>query len=271
MDANEGVNCLLRMVFDCQTSPILLLTRSESEAPPPLLIQNHRTLPTIHTIRNNALPIDLQPSSFLLNIDWITMVTTCFRGNKNYSMRISGDLDKIKRCNALYHLLNNRYHNRILNFPDDRKQDHFTTKWFRNDLPRFCCLMILLGHVVDDIGCASTDSTLLSHPQDHFVAIPDTAEELEGFYLHYNRVKHRWVRSGLALGSDKLPLRSMSYVQSNHIVRSKMKRYSKCFGMFFLDRTLDCDSLIRMVSEPKSVLCCWVCQKLRCYCDMYGR
>ena len=60
-----------------------------------------------------------------------------------------------------------------------------------------------------------------------------------------DRVKHRWVRSGLALGSDKLPLRSMSYVQLKHIARSKTKRRSERFEFLFPGRTLDCDSLIR--------------------------
>ena len=173
------------------------------------------------------------------------MVTTCFRGNKNCSMRISGDSDKIKRCNALYHLLNDRFNNRILNCVDARKREHFTTYWFRNNLPRFCCLVTLLGHVLDDVGCSSAESTLLSHPQDRFVAVSDTTEELEGCYLHYDRVQHRWVRSGLAVGSDKLPRRSMNYVQSKHIARSKMKGHSERFELFFPDRTLDCDSSIR--------------------------
>ena len=48
----------------------------------------------------------------------------------------------------------------------------------------------------------------------------------------------------MALGSDKLPLRLMSYVQLKHIARSKMKRCSKRLELFFPDRTLDCYSLI---------------------------
>ena len=160
-------------------------------------------------------------------------------------MRISCDSHKIKNCNILYNLLNDRFNTRIINSVSESKQDNLTVRWFRNNLGRFCCLVTLLGHTIDDIECATADSTLLCHPQDRFVSASGTIGDLEGCYLHYDSILHRWVRSGLAVGSDALPRRSMNYAQSQHIQRSRTKGSNKRFELYYPDRMLDNNSSIR--------------------------
>ena len=255
-DANNGMPTLLRMAFDLGSSKILLPSPSLNETPPPPSsppttthpdVSPHNPLPNIHIISDLASPSpsDLPPSSFLLDPDWIAMVTTCVLGVKNFAMRISCDSRKIKNCNILYNLLNDRFNTRIINSVCESKQDNLTVRWFRNNLGRFCCIVTLLGHTIEDIECATADSTLLCHPQDRFVSASGTIGDLEGCYLHYDNILHRWVRSGLAVGSDGLPRRSMNYAQSQHIQRSRTKGSNKRFELYYPDRTLDNNSSIR--------------------------
>ena len=160
-------------------------------------------------------------------------------------MRISCDSPKIKICDALYNLLHDRFNNRIINNVDVSKQNCLTVRWFRKNLGPFCSLVTLLGHVIEDIKCATADSTLLYHPQDRFVPASGTTGDLEGCYLHYNSNLHCWVRSGLTVGSDSLPRRSMNCAQSQHILRSRTKASNKRFELYYPDRTLDSITSIR--------------------------
>ena len=87
-NANNGMPTLLRMAFDLRSSKILLPSPSLNETPPPSSspptithpdVSLHHPLPNIHIISDLASPspFDLPPSSFLLDPDWIAMVTTC--------------------------------------------------------------------------------------------------------------------------------------------------------------------------------------------------
>ena len=160
-------------------------------------------------------------------------------------MRISCNLHEINICDTLYSLLNDRCNNQIINSVEESNQNTLTVRWFRISLGRFSSLVTLLGHTIEDIECATVDSTLLCHSQDRFVSASRIAGDLEGCYLHYDEKFHCWVRSGLAVGLNVLPRRSMNYAQSQHILRSRTKASDNIFELYYPDRVLDSNTFIR--------------------------
>jgi len=54
--------------------------------------------------------------------------------------------------------------------------------------------MCLAGHIVKDFDTYDISEGLLEHPtDDSFNLISGELEKLEGCYIFYNRVKHRWI------------------------------------------------------------------------------
>jgi hypothetical protein len=74
------------------------------------------------------------------------------------------------------------------------------------NLPRAVALMIINGHVTDDLECFTDDSTcLLQNPllKDLAFVEVDMADCCEeGCYLYFNTKNSCWVRSGKAVGRN---------------------------------------------------------------------
>ena len=73
------------------------------------------------------------------------------------------------------------------------------------NLPKLCGMLIFYRHVSYDIVACDNDTTLLIHPSDKnnsFVKVEEEVDKWEGCYLHYNTIRHIWVRSGKVVGSD---------------------------------------------------------------------
>jgi hypothetical protein len=87
---------------------------------------------------------------------------------------------------------------------DVSKHSHWCLLWAVKNLPRAAALMIINGHVTDDLECFTDDSTcLLQNPllkDSAFVEVDmaDCCEE--GCYLYFDTKNSCWVRSGKAVG-----------------------------------------------------------------------
>ena len=70
--------------------------------------------------------------------------------------------------------------------------------------------MCLSGHIVDDLKYFMVDQCILSHPNDcnglrSFSNEPAGSKlsSLEGSYLHYDKVKIKWIRTGKVSGAGE--------------------------------------------------------------------
>ena len=70
--------------------------------------------------------------------------------------------------------------------------------------------MCLSDHIVDDLKYFKVDQCLLAHPNDRdglrsFSNEPAGSKlsSLEGSYLHYDKVKRKWIRTGKVSGAGE--------------------------------------------------------------------
>ena len=96
-----------------------------------------------------------------------------------------------------------------LNFHiDDRvdpiKQNHWTLRFTRDNIPPMAAAMCFFGHIMDDISMHQLDEHLLDLPMNAmFQMISGDLSSLEGCYLYYDKCKHKWIRSGKSSGDGK--------------------------------------------------------------------
>ena len=82
---------------------------------------------------------------------------------------------------------------------DRRRREHYTLDFVRDNIPAMAAALCLCGHVAEDLSSFGMDECLLVHPNNSsndnvfksFVDHPMGAQldNLEGCYLHYDRVK----------------------------------------------------------------------------------
>ena len=74
------------------------------------------------------------------------------------------------------------------------------------NLGRVSAIMVVMGHVKNDLSMAKTNSrtSLLCPPGDSFIiAGTDEILDLEGAYLYYDIDDSCWIRSGKVIGNDR--------------------------------------------------------------------
>lgn len=107
-------------------------------------------------------------------------------------------LTKLLRKRLRFHL-----QERIL---DDKKRRHWCLQWAACNLPRVAVIMVVAGHVTDDLECCTDSSTcLLQNPllDDSFFVEVDLSMDdcrVEGCYLYFDTKNCCWVRGGKAIG-----------------------------------------------------------------------
>ena len=76
--------------------------------------------------------------------------------------------------------------------------------WAEDNLPRICTIMVMAGHIKDDLRSAKHHSCLLKSRIDSFVdSLLDKFSKLMGAYLCYDKENCRFVRSGKVFGNNR--------------------------------------------------------------------
>jgi hypothetical protein len=88
---------------------------------------------------------------------------------------------------------------------DAAKRTHWCLQWAARNLARAAALMVLSGHITDDLECSKRDAStcLLGMPllrDSAFVEVDMDDCCVEGCYLYFDTKNGCWVRSGKAVG-----------------------------------------------------------------------
>ena len=95
---------------------------------------------------------------------------------------------------------------------DKRRRHHYSLDFVRDNIPAMAATLCFSDHIVDHLDSFRIDECLLAHPSEYigggfrsFAKEPagSTLSSLEGSYLHYDKVKKKWIRTGKALGAGK--------------------------------------------------------------------
>ena len=93
---------------------------------------------------------------------------------------------------------------------DKRRRYHYSLDFVRDNIPAMSAAICLSDHIVHHLDSFRVDECLLAHPNDSvgggFRSFPkepagSNLSSLEGSYLHYDKVKKKWIRSGKASGA----------------------------------------------------------------------
>jgi len=84
----------------------------------------------------------------------------------------------------------------------EKKRDHWSVMWAGKCLPQLSAIMVLFGHVKNDITCLDLNACLLADPSAFKKATTPTGKMMEGCYLYYDTNDGQWIRSGKAVGSN---------------------------------------------------------------------
>ena len=201
-DCNEENPCLVWLAWSIRNVPIIL------RAPDPPILQTSLEMPQFQVTYAGRLS-DKDPSEYLRNEVWIDTMKSTVKG-----VRFEMVDDKmIDRASALKLKLQQRLDLHISDTTrvDRRRREHYTLDFVRDNIPAMAAALCLCGHVAEDLSSFGMDECLLVHPNNSsndnvfksFVDHPMGAQldNLEGCYLHYDRVKMKWIRSGKASGA----------------------------------------------------------------------
>jgi len=161
-------------------------------------------------------------SSYLLSSEWRSSIYSCFCCIIRQDDDVGGAVnDMVENANMLTKIMHNRLDQHVaLRIEDTTKHDNFALSWFRDNIPRFAAFVTLNRHVIEDVKSVDGSTTLLRNPfciESNFTEITETLGDIEGCYLHYDRVKSKWIRSGKACGSNtSQPKRTCIYRQGEH-------------------------------------------------------
>lgn len=147
-------------------------------------------------------------SVFINNKKWRKLFASIIKTNNHYNTLKSDCMTTFEETfNQLWSILQNRMTDNLRNFVmDTTKHKHWFINWSRNNVSRFCSMVVLLGHVKTYLFCVGIDSTLLKTPSsDDFFLLTTSphVRVLEGSYLYYDCVNGNWVCSGKVVGKGK--------------------------------------------------------------------
>ena len=148
------------------------------------------------------------PSRYLRNAVWVEKVKSTTKG-VNFRSVDDGTTEKAKRlaltmqyCFDLHISDPTRIHK--------SRRHHYTLEFTQEKISAIAALLCLSDHAVDDLESFKVDECLLTHPLDDNglrsvgnKSAGSNLSSLEGTYLHYDKVKRKWSRSGKAFGAGK--------------------------------------------------------------------
>lgn len=101
--------------------------------------------------------------------------------------------------------------------------DHWAIVWFEGNLGRLAAVIYLQGHIRADIRCARASDALLADGS-RFMVISDSGDatpgtgRLEGAYLHYHPMLHRFVRAGKAVRTGGFARRQKEHSDASRLL-----------------------------------------------------
>ena len=108
--------------------------------------------------------------------------------------------ETIKRADSLYKSLSNRLTRHIRRrISDQKKREHWCLQWESKNFAPMAALMILFGHIKEEIDCLGDNSTLLKSAE-YFIPAENEQSKLQGAYLHFDKNDEKWIRSGKVTG-----------------------------------------------------------------------
>ncbi|KAL7536826.1 LOW QUALITY PROTEIN: hypothetical protein ACHAXR_007426 [Thalassiosira sp. AJA248-18] len=192
-DCSETEPCLVWLAWKLRSEPIILKERQ-----PPVLNSSLPT-PKFTVIYYRPDSVGL-PSDFLRNPQWVDSVKSVIRGVD--AVLITEEM--MLKANKLALALEPRLTLHISDRVDPSRQNHWTLRFTHDNIPPMAAAMCLFGHVVDDIDMHRLDERLLNLPmQQMFKIVTGDLSALEGCYLYYDNLKHKWIRSGKSSGDGK--------------------------------------------------------------------
>ena len=161
------------------------------------------TIVNINNAQDGSASFQLTPSSLLANSEWVKNVFKCFAGSEHQETA-NVSQEQIDQCEHLYKNFSDRLTCHIFNRIEDKnKHDHWGLKWASKNLPHIATIMILMGHIKQDIECSDENTTLLETP-NRFKWIGNINNNIInyiGSYLYFDINDNKWVRSGKSTGT----------------------------------------------------------------------
>ena len=142
--------------------------------------------------------------------------------------------DDLDRADALTSLLCSRLVTHTQNKVATDKQQHWSLEWASLNLANVSALIVLAGHVKDDLSCVGEKSSLLAATTVNFMEVTtDELEKVEGSYLYHDTVNGNWIRSGKVVGSS-LSNRCIGIRHKEHQASSKLKDHKDMESLFYI-------------------------------------
>jgi len=175
-DCSEEKSCLVWLAWKLRSAPIVL-----KEITVPALDASLST-PSF-TIIYAGPERTILPSEYLMRTSWVGRIKLAVKGVNLLHV----DENLMKKADQLAKLFCTRLEEHISERVDVRRQNHWTLRFTRDNIPAMAALMCLAGHVVDDLDTYDLTDCLVQLPmKDNFEVIEGYLGDLEGSYLFYN-------------------------------------------------------------------------------------
>jgi hypothetical protein len=139
------------------------------------------------------------PSKMLEDPTWVAQVDHCLNSSGWIDkQRISSELKN--QAEKLLTLLLPRLTAHVTRrIQDPKKHDHWCFQWAAKNFGRVAAIMVLYGHMEEDLKCLDLSETLLGPPGNFLLPVDEDGEQ-EGAYLYFDTNNSRWIRSGKVTG-----------------------------------------------------------------------
>jgi len=223
-EAKHGVDKLIKRAAECLNKPSILESPASSTTDASKATQNTRhEQATIISIEahQKMFSNEEKASSYLQDEMWVHQVIQALDpedviSNSNHSNGIPQT--SLDRADLLQKQLEQRLGRHCqVRIQNEKKRDHWSMMWAGKCLPQLSAIMVLFGHVKNDLACLDLNACLLADPSVFKKATTPTGKILEGCYLYYDQNDHKWIRSGKAVGSN------FALRHEQHLKESKWK------------------------------------------------
>ena len=198
-DCNEENPCLVWLAYSLRTTDVVLQTNTVPDADTGWSIPNFAVA---YATRIN----DKCPSEYLKNKDWVESFKATVKGVSF----IDVDEEVVDRAKWLVLAMQQRIDLHVDERVDRRRHHHYSLDYLRDNIPSLAAGKCLTDQIVENVRSFRMDECLFKIPNEDasngpFKLISNGMAEtvlgkLEGSYLMFDRLKKKWVRSGMTAG-----------------------------------------------------------------------
>ena len=199
-DCNEENPCLVWLAYSLRTTDIVLEANTVPDTATGLSLPDFTVT---YATRIN----DKCPSEYLKSKDWVESLKATVKGVSF----IDVDEEVVDRAKWLVLAMQQRIDMHVDDRADRRWHHHYALDYFRDNIPALAAGKCLTDQIVENVRSYRMDECLFKIPNEDASNGPfkliskGTAEtmlgKLEGSYLVFDRLKKKWVRSGMILWS----------------------------------------------------------------------